>query len=39
MNLSDWGWALDPRFGVSHDVSPGFGRLTLNILDWLSKGR
>jgi len=34
-----WGWALDPRFAVSHDVSPGFGRLTLNILDWLSKGR
>jgi hypothetical protein len=34
-----WGWALDPRFAVSHDVSPALGRLTLNILDWLAKGR
>jgi hypothetical protein len=32
-----WGWALDPAFAVSHIVSPGFDRLTLNILDWLAK--
>ncbi len=34
-----WGWALDPRFAASHDVAQGFGRLTLNILDWLATGR
>jgi hypothetical protein len=34
-----WGWALDPAFAASHDVPAGFGRLTLNILDWLAKGR
>jgi hypothetical protein len=33
------GWALDPAFAASHDVPAGFGRLTLNILDWLAKGR
>jgi hypothetical protein len=34
-----WGWALDPAFAASHDVPAGFGRLTLNILAWLAKGR
>jgi hypothetical protein len=32
------GWALDPAFAASHDVSPGFGWLTLNILNWVAKG-
>jgi N,N-dimethylformamidase beta subunit-like, C-terminal len=31
-----WGWALDPAWGAAHDVAPGFGRLTRNILDWLA---
>ncbi len=34
-----WGWGLDPAFAASHDVPPALGRLTLNILDWLAKGR
>jgi len=34
-----WGWALDPAFAASHDVAQGFGRLSLNILNWLAKGR
>jgi hypothetical protein len=27
-----WGWALDPGFAAAHDVTPGFERLTLNLL-------
>ena len=33
-----WGWALDPAWGRAHEVPPGFGRLTLNILEWLAGG-
>jgi hypothetical protein len=33
-----WGWALDPAFASSHDVSPDFPRLTRNILTWLATG-
>jgi hypothetical protein len=34
-----WGWALDPAFAASHVVSPGLGRVTLNILAWLATAR
>jgi hypothetical protein len=31
-----WGWELDPTWGPEHQVPPGFGRLTLNILQFLA---
>ena len=30
-----WGWALDPAWAEAHQVPGDFGRLTLNILEWL----
>jgi hypothetical protein len=33
-----WGWALDPAWGSTYEVPPGFGHLTLNILRFLGGG-
>lgn len=32
-----WGWALDPGFAATHNVTPGFDRLTLNLLTLLGR--
>ncbi len=30
-----WGWALDPGFAVTHNVVPGFDRMTRNLFELL----
>jgi hypothetical protein len=32
-----WGWGLQPTYAAAHDVPKGFGRLTANIMAFLTK--